>query len=150
MSPSLCQFNLYNIATTNPPNVNEAAHEALTSRFPSPTSMMLMEHFSQIRYSGRFQDFDYGYQQNMDIYGSQTPPEFDISQIAGIPIAIFEEELDFETAEPDNEWLMQQIGDIVVFNRTYEHYAHYDLYLAQNTTVYLEDVVDLLQEYNQG
>ena len=150
MLPSLCQLAYFNFGISNPINANPAASEAFQSRQPSPSSIMLMEHFSQIHQSGRFQDFDYGYQQNMVRYASDTPPEFDLTQITGVPIAIFEQEYDFEAAEGDNEWLMQQINEIVVFNRTYRNYGHYDLYLAENTTVYLEDVVDLLQQFNQG
>ena len=150
MIPALCPLYPYTFVTNNPGNVNEPAHEALTSRFPSTTAMRLMEHFSQMRRDHRFQDFDYGYYTNMEVYGAETPPEFDLTQITGVPIAVFDEELDYETANPDNEWLVQQIGDIVVFNRTLTHYAHYDLYIAENTTDYLVDVVDLLHEYNQG
>ena len=150
MIPAFCPFNPVTFITYNPGSINEPAHQALTSRFPSPTAARMMEHFAQMRRDRRFQDFDYGYYTNMEVYGTETPPAFDLTQITGVPIAVFDEELDYETANPDNEWLVQQIGDIVVFNRTLTHYAHYDLYIAENTTDYLVDVVNLLQEYNQG
>ena len=126
------------------------ATESLQSRMPSPTSMMLEEHFAQIHETGRFQDFDYGPQNNMAIYGSPTPPEFNLTQITGIPVAALVQSLDTEGDETDSAWLISQISDIVVFNRTYENHAHFDFYVAENTTEFLVDVVDMLQQYNQG
>ena len=150
MVPYFCQLSFFSLAIGSPGNDDLTASESFQSRLPSPTSLKLVEHLGQLYDSGRFQDYDYGAQANIARYGSETPPEFDLTQITDIPIAILEAKLDFEAAEQDNEWLMQQIGDIVVFNRTYDHYGHYDLYIAKNTTVYLEDVVNLLQQYNQG
>ena len=109
-----------------------------------------MEHYSQIYTSRRFQEFDYGPEENMNRYRSETPPEFDLTQITDIPIAVLVQELDDECTPQDNEWLIQQLNDIVVFNRTYGNYSHYDLYVAEDTTLYLDDVVNLLQQYNQG
>ena len=109
-----------------------------------------MEHHSQIYTSRRFQEFDYGPEENMNRYRSETPPEFDLTQITDIPIAVLVQELDDECTPQDNEWLIQQLNDIVVFNRTYGNYSHFDLYVAEDTTVYLDDVVNLLQQYNQG
>ena len=148
--PFVCQLALNPVAFYNPVNDNLPAGEALQSRLPSPSSMMLMEHFAQIHQSGRFQDYDYGPQSNMARYGSETPPEFDLTQITGIPVALFVQSLDNEGDRVDSEWLLQQIDDIVVFNRTYQNYAHFDLYVAENTTDYLVDVVDLLEQFNQG
>ena len=113
--------------------MNEEASESFQSRLPSPTSLKLVEHLGQIYASGRFQDYDYGFETNTAIYGTELPPEFDLTQITGVPVAILEGELDFETEDRDNQWLIQQIQDIVVFNRTYEGYGHYDLFIAEDT-----------------
>ena len=61
----------------------------------------------------------------MNRYGSITPPEFDLSRISGIPIAVLFGSLDNENTYLDREWFMEQINDVVVFNRTYQNYAHF-------------------------
>ena len=111
---------------------------------------MNVEHYAQIHESGRFQEYDYGPQGNLNRYNSQTPPEFDLAQITNIPIAVFVQAHDNEGNERDNQWLIQQIEDILIFNRTIENFAHYDLYVAEDTRIYLDDVINLLQQYNHG
>ena len=145
----MCDLNLYFTQGDNALIDDASASATLETIIPSQTSVKNVQHFAQIHDNRRFQDFDYGSQGNMNRYGSETPPEFDLTQITDVPIAILIEPLDDEGTALDNEWLIQQLNDIVVFNRTYEDYAHFDFYVAKDTTVYLNDVINLLQEYNQ-
>jgi hypothetical protein len=38
---------------------------------------------------GKFQKFDFGKTKNLEKYGSERPPEIDVSKISKIPIAMF-------------------------------------------------------------
>lgn len=49
---------------------------------------------------GRFRKFDYG-PKNMFVYGSSTPPEYNISRIE-VPVYIFYASQDWATSKPVN------------------------------------------------
>ena len=127
---------------------NVQAVDTLAVRGSASTSTKALEHFAQIHQNQIFQNFDYGESGNLERYGSPTPPQFDLRSIHGFPIATMTGELDLDGGERDERWLLDQITDVLVFSRTYEKFAHYDFLVAQDTEVYLLDVLDLLSEYN--
>ena len=127
---------------------NVQAVDTLAVRGSASTSTKALEHFAQIHQNQIFQNFDYGESGNQERYGSPTPPQFDLHSIHGFPIATMTGELDLDGGERDERWLLDQITDVLVFSRTYEKFAHYDFLVAQDTEVYLLDVLDLLSEYN--
>ena len=56
--------------------------------FPSGTSTKCLEHYSQLFLSKKYQEFDYGKEENMKRYGTEAPPEFKLKNIK-VPVAKF-------------------------------------------------------------
>lgn len=52
-----------------------------TAHMPTSTSAQNLLHFDQLFTSNRFQKFDHGILKNMQVYGSQSPPEYNLSSI---------------------------------------------------------------------
>ena len=95
----------------------------------------------QLLLSRRFQDFDYGPERNMDMYGTPNPPEYNLTRITGIPIGIFYGQTD-EISDPrDVQWLIDQLGDNVVYTKSYE-FGHISFQTALNMS-YLNDLDDI-------
>ena len=103
---------------------NVEAVATLRDRGFATTSVKALEHFSQIHEQRRLQNFDYGSEENLRRYGTPTPPEYDLYQIEGIPIALVIGSRDDEGGETDEQWLVPQISDVLVFNTTYDKFAH--------------------------
>ena len=72
---------------------------------PGGTSVVNMNHWSQLVTSKKFQYFDYGKKENQKKYGQDTPPLIDLSKLNKVPIAIYSGKAD-ELADPtDVKWL---------------------------------------------
>ena len=52
-------------------------------------------------------------------YGEEKPPSYPLNSIEGVPIAIVAGTADVLTAEEDQNWLIEQLGDKVVFYKAY-------------------------------
>ena len=148
--PLLCDLSSYILVNENILIDNVQAAASLAARIPAGTSVRNMEHLSQIYESRRFQNFDYGVYENFIRYGNQTPPVFDLTQITGIPIAVFMGSMDAISDIRDNEWVLDQIRNVLVFERNLLTFGHFNYFTAEDTEVYLRDVVELLSEYNQA
>ena len=138
------------ISLFNPSIDNIEAASTFISKIPAGLSVRAAEHAAQFHENRRFQDFDFGPDENMERYGNYTPPIFDISQISGIPIALFFAGTDDEVGPTDDQWVISQLEDVTVYSTYYPQYFHFDFYLAENNEPFLEDVVELLSEYNNG
>lgn len=47
-----------------------------------------MEHYSQLILNGKFSRFDYGSEQNMKVYNSSDPLEYNLQDIS-VPVSLF-------------------------------------------------------------
>lgn len=55
---------------------------------PAGASVRSLVHYAQGVPSGKFRKFDFGRKQNLEVYGTSDPPEYDFSKISA-PIALF-------------------------------------------------------------
>ena len=81
----------------------------------------------------------------MIYYGTPNPPEFNLTNIEGIPIALLYGTTDEVSDVHDVDWLIDQLDDDVVFTRAY-NYGHLSYFTAANMG-YLNDIDDLLHQY---
>lgn len=57
--------------------------------------------------SGKFQQFDYGYLENLERYGQTEPPQYDLSKVTS-PVALF---------YANNDWLVsEKVLVIILFH----------------------------------
>ncbi|KAG8262760.1 hypothetical protein J6590_047280 [Homalodisca vitripennis] len=75
----LCVRMLYKPFGLRPSQYDVTKLEYLLKSFGSGTSTKVIEHIMQIIQTGWLQQFDYGPQKNLLMYGSHKPPEYDIS-----------------------------------------------------------------------
>ena len=81
----------------------------------------------------------------MIYFGTPNPPEFNLTNIEGIPIALLYGTTDEVSDVHDVDWLIDQLGDNVVFTGNY-NYGHLSYFTATNME-YLNDIYNLLHEY---
>lgn len=63
------------------------------ARFPCGSSVKNLNHFGQLIKSDKFCKFDYGQAKNLQIYGTKTPPNYNLTKITE-PIHLFVGEYD--------------------------------------------------------
>ncbi|KAF2901738.1 hypothetical protein ILUMI_04466 [Ignelater luminosus] len=107
------------------------------------SSVKTVTHLSQLMNSGRFQRFDYGTKENLKLYGSAEPPQYDLSKMR-VPTYLIRANNDLtstrESIERFNASLPEHVKphDIYVIN--HEKFNHMDF-------VWAKDVVPLLYDH---
>ncbi len=112
--------------------------------YPAGTSLKSLEHFAQVLTTKRFQNFDYGKDKNLEIYGTETAPEYDFSKISGNKIISITGTTDLLASPKDTQWLEEQLGDNIIFKKEYE-LGHMSFLLAKDMT-FIHDVLEVLKE----
>ena len=108
--------------------------------------LTMIDQMAQNCRAGRFQYYDYGPQRNIEEYGTEAVPEIPLQNI-NLPVAVFTSLHDRYSPPESTDWLVDQLGDNIVFHQSYE-YSHYSYFVARDVS-YLEDIVPLLESYSQ-
>ena len=107
-------------------------------------SVTYLQQLTQTCRTGRFEFFDYGINENEEIYGASTPPEIPMENI-NIPIALFSTPNDGTDNEANTNFIIDNLGDNLIFHEYYP-FGHYGFYAA-NDMGYLEEVQNVLEAY---
>lgn len=100
----ICENSLFVFCGHDVKQFNRTLLPMILGHVPAGASTRTLIHYAQeIRNDGRFQQFDYGPDENFEKYGSPTPPEYPVHKIT-LPIALLSAE---------NDWLS---GDVDVTN----------------------------------
>ncbi|KAG5865621.1 hypothetical protein JTB14_010371 [Gonioctena quinquepunctata] len=107
---SLCKNLLFSLCGSNPKQLNDTLVSLMMSHAPAGSSTKQVFHFIQLVKSNEFRQFDLGFDGNLKKYGSETPPEYDLSQIT-TPVYIFHSANDFLCAYEDIQTLHGRLPD---------------------------------------
>lgn len=92
----------------------------------------LVFHFGQLIKSDRFCQYDYGKGQNLEVYGQETPPDYDLKKISA-RIAIIYSEADVVVPAEDVLRLSKLLPNLVAIHRVTDNtYAHMDFMWAED------------------
>ena len=86
--PTICKFGNKLIADSDPTVDSTEWSRIYFGHFPSGASTKCLEHYAQVFKAKKFQNFDYGAEENMRRYGTKTPQEFNLKNV-NIPVAKF-------------------------------------------------------------
>ena len=123
--------------------INSDMIDKIIAHYPSGTTLKTLKHIIQNVEANRFQRYDYGTQQNREIYGSDIPPAYNLSSISGMKIFYVTGDLDDTSVPEDNAVLRDQLGDNIISHKNYSmgHYSMYysrDLPFAEDVLIFLE------------
>jgi pimeloyl-ACP methyl ester carboxylesterase len=126
---------------------NQKRISVYLSHMPGGSSLKAVSHFVQLYRSKTFQFWDYGKKKNLEIYNSPTPKHYDLSIIKDFPIALFSGKLDRLSTPVDVKWLIEQLGDNIVYHKCYDNMAHMTFMMAEDMS-WFNDVIELIDLYN--
>lgn len=105
MDSDVCKNIVFYICGFNEKQFNKTLLPVFLAHLGTGTSWKTMVHFAQeISSGGKFQQFDYGSYRNIEVYGSETPYEYDLSKIT-LPISLFWSKNDLLSSEEDVKML---------------------------------------------
>ncbi|RVE50819.1 hypothetical protein evm_004568 [Chilo suppressalis] len=100
-----CNSLLYMIVGHDSKNMNDIMPVVL-SHMPTTSSTLQLVHYGQLVGSGRFCRFDHGPEKNMEIYGTESPPDYDLNNVT-VPVVLYFSDLCREAARAS---LSRQLG----------------------------------------
>ena len=122
------------------------------SGFPAGTSSRNILHFGQGVASGKFQKFNYGLERNLQVYGTKTPPEYDLGKITSKNIVIFTSKNDWLSSKPDIDLLRKKlcgniVADLVLPTPSWNHL---DFIMGKQSGRYVnKPILKILSKYNR-
>ncbi|CAG4979224.1 unnamed protein product [Colias eurytheme] len=108
MDSMVCKNVIFYICGYNDKQFNKTLLPVFMRNLGTGTSWKTAVHFAQeVKSGGNFQQFDYE-SNNPRVYGSPTPPEYDLSKVT-VPITLFWSENDLLSSEKDVQMLYDRL-----------------------------------------
>lgn len=136
----LCGFNKDNLDIPNLP--------LIMKRYPSRGSSRTLMHYAQILASGEFRRYDYGQNENLNIYGSLLPPAYSLENIT-TPVIMFYSNNDWISNNTDVETMIEKLRK-VISAIIIDGYSHLDFIFASNVKLMVySKVLGLIRKYKK-
>lgn len=116
--------------------------------FPDSCSLKTAEHYVQIMTTGAFKQFDYGLEENIRVYKSNTAPKYNLSRVT-VPTSIYYGGGDIISTKADCEHLTRKLPNVMgLYKIPFQAFNHMDFMWATEARKLLYDpVVNLLNKY---
>ncbi|KAI5635271.1 alpha/beta-hydrolase lipase region domain-containing protein [Phthorimaea operculella] len=112
MSNSLC-YTVNAIADAyHPGSITNQTNQILFSHFPAGTSSQNIARYAQSFRTPYFEKFDYGKEKNLELYGSERPPQYNLSAVT-VPVVIIYGKNDHLVDPKDVHWLRRQLPNVL-------------------------------------
>ncbi|XP_065225617.1 lipase 3-like [Planococcus citri] len=136
---------LYVTYGLRPDHINREIMPSVYANFPAGSSIKVSNHVSQIQIS--FSHYDYGPVKNLQIYGTQLPPEYNISNIR-IPVRIYYAKADF-VSTPEHvrifyDKLPMRAGLLEIADPNFSHMDF--IYNANNNELFHYDLIQFVND----
>lgn len=148
----ICENSMFMLCGPDKKEFNQTLLPVILGHTPAGASAKTIVHYAQeIHQSGKFQQFDYGYTDNLKAYGTPTPPEYNLTKIT-LPISLLSSNNDWLAGDVDVTNLAVKITNLV------EHYIvpmrefnHLDFLWAKDApTLVYEKLLQLLKQVERG
>ncbi|KAK8400724.1 hypothetical protein O3P69_002492 [Scylla paramamosain] len=112
----VCYNFIFLIAGPDSEELNEEFLPVILAHTPAGSSVHTINHFAQIVLSGKFQKYDYGLLGNLNHYGQNKPPEYNLSAVT-TPVGLFWGQTDWVAAPGDVARLAVELPNVAVNHR---------------------------------
>ncbi|XP_072932307.1 lipase 3-like [Epargyreus clarus] len=137
----VCKNIVFYICGYNEKQLNEKLLPVFLSNLGTGTSWKTVVHFAQeVVSGGKFQQFDYG-SHNQKMYGSDSPPEYDLSKVT-LPLTLFWANNDLLSSETDVKLLSEKLPTKPeIYLVPDPEFNHLDYLWAVDVNTYLNDKI---------
>lgn len=119
------------------------------SHSPSGISCKQITHYTQSYVSGKFSKLNRGSEENIRIYGSTTPPEYNLTKVTA-PVVVYYGESDSFVDSTDVTILHEKVANPRGLHKIpIKEFNHLDFLWAMNAPILVyEPMLKLMNEYN--
>jgi lysosomal acid lipase/cholesteryl ester hydrolase len=133
----ICANIIFVICGFDEAQVNTTLLETIMHHTPAGASTNSFVHFAQEINSKKFRAFDYGKDENNAIYGSDTPPDYDLKMVTA-PVAVYWAENDWLAHPTDVLRLFSELPNIVAnYDVPYPAWNHLDFVYGIDANIYV-------------
>lgn len=118
------------------------------SRLPSGSSLKSIMHLVQLYRNKRFCAYDEGPEKNKEIYGQETPIEYNLKKVDDFPCVILYGKKDLLAQPDDVEWVIEELGENVIYKQMYEDMGH-TTFMMGNDISWFHDIVKIMEMYQK-
>ncbi|XP_023943679.2 lipase 3-like [Bicyclus anynana] len=111
-SRTICGTGLGLLDAFHPGSIDDDALQLIATHTPAGTSTQTLVRYGQSLKTDKFQKFDYGKAKNLEIYGTERPPVYNLDA-ATAPVALFYGLNDNVDDIEDVFWLKNQLPNLV-------------------------------------
>ncbi|XP_063913833.1 lipase 1-like [Zophobas morio] len=145
---NLCVHHFSMALGDNYDTADKSMLSLLTSKSPCGASMKQLIHFYQMIDSGNFCKYDFGTRRNLEIYGQETPPLYNLSKVT-IPVALYYSSNDWVIDITNMDRLEKTLPNVVKsYKVPLEKFNHGDFLFAKDVVGLLyNSVIDEISKY---
>ncbi|KAG5867820.1 hypothetical protein JTB14_016821 [Gonioctena quinquepunctata] len=118
----------------------------VASVMSSGCSVKQLLHCGQTITTENFEQYDWGYEKNVEKYGSKTPRKYDIKRIT-FPVAIFAGENDGIAVIEDVEVLSRMLPNVIHYN-AFTGFGHLYFIIGNYTSMLNKKILTVLKRYD--
>ncbi|CAH0717545.1 unnamed protein product, partial [Brenthis ino] len=123
---------------------------AMFGHFPAGTSIHNMARYGQSMKSPLFQKFDYGKKKNLELYGNEQPPSYNLSAVT-VPLMVLYGKNDYLVDTKDIHWLIKKVPNVLEAKEVSDPlWNHFDVAYSQyNRKLLLPKINEYLLKYSR-
>ncbi|CAG0891911.1 unnamed protein product [Cyprideis torosa] len=137
---ALCKYGIFLVCGWNEEQFDEDAFDYIIENVPSGTSLRNMVHLSQSFGRPGLHKYDFGTLGNLEEYGQEEPPPYDLSKVT-VPVYFIYSENDWLTDVLDVQWLAGQLPNIVKETYIPGLFTHLDFIWAKDLDLLLNNEI---------
>lgn len=112
MSNGICNAIEALVDSNHPGSITNETTRVLFSHFPAGTSVQNLARYGQSMKSRKFEKFSYGKKENLMIYHSESPPEYNLSAVT-VPVMVIYGKNDYLVDPKDVRWLLRRLPNVL-------------------------------------
>ncbi|XP_016997143.2 lipase 3 [Drosophila takahashii] len=148
MSNTICNNAFIMFANGGYVNSNASSMSVLIETHPAGSSSNQGIHYLQLYKSGEFRQYDWGTKKNMELYGQELPPDYDLSLITA-PTHLYSSNNDALCAPKDVDKLVENFVNLKEDYRVpVQSFNHLDFIIARNMKELVNDpIIERINAY---
>jgi lysosomal acid lipase/cholesteryl ester hydrolase len=138
----LCSNVLFILCGYNSAQLNATMLPIIMGHTPAGASVRSLVHYAQGVNNGAFRQYNHGKEKNLERYGQEVPPDYDLSKITA-PVALYWGENDWLGVKADVSRLAELLPNL---QRKYripdDHFNHLDFLFAKDVDTLMYETVE--------